>query len=143
MPSPVRAGAHDRPRGDLDALNLTIEGETIRWSVFGCDFYGGGELQAQLKNRELEITNAQGGSFYWATSYTTEVRLQRLEDGSLGVWVESEFGPQYEAWQPGRICATCCGALVETDLFSCAGEVLEPGYQDYDWSCEQDCAFAP
>lgn len=128
--------------GEVDAFGLTISNSTVRWSVFGCDFWGGGELQGQLEQDELVLTAADAGSFEWATGYATLVKLRRLEDGNLGASVESELGPREEVWQPGKMCATCCGDLVGTDIFVCAGEVLEPGYQGYDWSCEQDCAFA-
>jgi hypothetical protein len=104
--------------GSIDAVNLEINrsSRTFRWSIYGCDFSGGGSGRVEVDGAVLLLRPSAGaGDFGWPGGRTDGVRLSPgPEPGQL-----TEAATPEVIWEPGGICAICGGLLGPTGVEPC------------------------
>lgn len=109
----------------VDATNLELLADnTFRWSISGCDFFGGDKGRVSVEADELVLLPAEGAStFLWnngeLSSRVSEVRLEVSEGGLI----DSQSG---QSWVAGGVCSICGGGLGPSGQEPCG----EPSFFD-------------
>jgi|GEM_PF-4870356 len=111
-------GIYHRPM-TADAFNLELRADnTFRWSVSGCDSFGGGEGRVSVESKdEIVLLPAEGKTtFLWngpeVAGQVPELRLVVTPDRLI----ESKTR---RAWDPGGVCSICGGNLGPTGQEAC------------------------
>mgnify|MGYP003450011018 CR=1 FL=1 len=115
-------GLHHLPNR-VDATNLELrEDDAFRWSLAGCDTFGGGSGRIEHEPQTIIALVPEPGraTFSWpgsiAVSLTNRVRLQVLEDHLTELRDNGEAG---QSWLPGGVCAVCGGKLGPSGQEAC------------------------
>lgn len=115
-------GLHHLP-SRVDAINLEfLEDDAFRWSLSGCDTFGGGSGRVEHESPTIVALVPEAGrsTFSWpgsvAVSPTARVRLHVFDDHLSELKDNGEAGP---TWLPGGVCTVCGGSLGPTGQEDC------------------------
>lgn len=97
-------GIYHRP-GQVDSINLELREDTFRWSVSGCDYFGGAHGRVQRGSDGTIILQPEGReTFLWPGAVNAQVARVRLEIS--GETLVERDAPGL-TWVAGGVCAEC------------------------------------
>lgn len=109
--------------GEVDSTNLELrEDDTFRWSLMGCDTFGGasGRVLHETPSILTLVPEPGQASFSWPSNFTVSARERVLLQVSKDQLTETnDSGATGQSWSPGGVCAIC-GPFGPTGQKPCA-----------------------